>query len=337
MENGRYPFSTLWHSLWLSSTLVNIWLINPGSQDPHDDSLCWPPSGPRPGWTQTTVSLLPDCILNNTSNWNTIRAALVKQKRQVSLWHNFPHSLYTERKGVSVCHTLVCLSTFNQMFINHMYPVSTQTLRHTHFSPLVRCQCICPKVIQATRRHRPLLWRMRHLPHTAVDQLELLKPNGSTPPVHLQSSKTLTPKTFQLWDSWSTELTKSGEEGHIKTFKHPHVLQTPPKTHNSDLCDWLCDLGIHELINHRLARVFICHVKHEHLNILLCCTSLPLPLTVDSTRCRPVLPRCRCTACWKERKKNSSLPASRCKNKPVVSRRDKQRRRKSKRTGKGGG
>lgn len=166
--------------------------------------------------------------------------------------------------------------------------------------------------------------------HT-LDQLERLKPNGLAAPVHPQPSKTLTPKAFQLWDTWSS-LPSQERKATLKPLNNLTLLQTPPKTCNSDTVT-LSVLGIQELISHRLAHIFICCVKHKHSNTLLRCTSklpfLPLPLTADSPRCRPALPRHRCTACRKKDSTSLALrAASRCENKPMVRRRDEERGRR---------
>lgn len=140
---------------------------------------------------------------------------------------------------------------------------------------------------QATRRHCPHLWHMWHLPHT--------RPASQMAQQYPHSSKTLTLKAFQLWDTWSPELTS------LETLT---LLQNPPKICNS-VTVTVSVLGIQELINHRLAHIFICRVKQKHLNTLLHCTSklpfLPLPLTANSPWCRPVLPRCRCKAFRKKK------------------------------------
>lgn len=226
-----------------------------------------------------------------------------------------------------ICHTLPCLSTFNQMFINHMCPVSTQTSRHTfsRYGASASAQkCVRPPVVIV-----PLLWHMWHLPHTRPARTTETKwpcSTGTSAAIQNTDPKGLpTVGHLELF-------TEPGEEGHIKTLKQPYPPQTPPKTCNSDTVT-LSVLGIQELISHRLAYIFICCVKHKHSNTLLRCTSklpfLPLPLTADSPRCRPALPRYRCTACRKKDSTSLALrAASRCENKPMVRRRDEERGRR---------
>lgn len=147
-------------------------------------------------------------------------------------------------------------------------------------------KCVRPPVAIA-----PLLWHMWHLPHT--------RPARATEtkwPCRLQRpSNCGTPGALSiLSQEWKVTL---------KPLNTLTLLQTPPKTCNSDTVT-VSVWGIQELINHRLAHIFICCVKHKHLNTLLRCTSklpfLPLPLMVDSPWCRPALPRYRCTACRKK-------------------------------------
>lgn len=111
---------------------------------------------------------------------------------------------------------------------SHVSGEHTDIQTRTHIFAL-QCQCVCPKVTQATRRHHLLLWHMWHTRPARV------KPNGLAAPAHPQSSKTLTPKAFQLWDTWSPELTSQGVEGHITTPKHPHP--PPNSTQNMQECD----------------------------------------------------------------------------------------------------
>lgn len=132
-RNEQYASSAVWHSLWMCFMLGNIWLINPGSQDPYDDSFCWPPSGPSPRWKQTAVSLLPDCILNpypnpNSSNWHTIRACLGE----------------TEKTGVS----LAWLSTFSLQWEKR-----GQCLTHYYYACLDSTKCSLITCIQWAHRH----------------------------------------------------------------------------------------------------------------------------------------------------------------------------------------
>lgn len=110
---------------------------------------------------------------------------------------------------------------FNQMLINHIH-----TDIHTHIFTL-QCQHVCPNMTQATRRHCPHLWHTWHLPHT--------RPANQMAQQHLHSSKTLTLKAFQLWDTWSPELTSLERKA---TLKDPYP---PPKsTQNMQSCDGQC-------------------------------------------------------------------------------------------------
>lgn len=88
-----------------------------------------------------------------------------------------------------------------------------------------------------------------------------------------------------------------------------------------------------ELINHRLAHIFICGVKHKHSNTLLRCTSKlsfsSAPINGQFSVVPPSFTTLQMHSLQaaKEKKENTSLAfraASRCENKPTARRRDEE-------------
>lgn len=197
-----------------------------------------------------------------------------------------------KRSTVLICHTLLCLSTSNRMFINHMRPV---TSTHTHFHLTMPMHLLesAPGRLVSSQRHVAYVAQPSERAATAAK-------SSSATSALFQNTQ---PETEQVWDTWSPGLGR--REWKLKAFKTPSPSsQLHPQ--QAMVTQWTVSVGrTQELIHHRLAAGFICRVRRKHLNTLPPLhfqTSVP-PLMPDSPWCRPVLPRCRCTARRKKRKK----------------------------------
>lgn len=117
----------------------------------------------------------------------------------------------------------------------------------------------------------------------------------------------------------------------MATLKPPEnaltLLQTPPKTCNSDTVTALCFLGEQELINHRLARVFETFEHFAPLHF-----QAPFFFSAPIKGRFSVVPPSFTTLQMhssqrKEKKRNTSFAlsaASRCENKPMARRKEEE-------------